>query len=1101
MNKKKKHEKIIRFFASKTLNCSTLKKNPDIMKKILLSIVGLVCLSVIGYMAFDKQEISTNECKEVTDLNQQHRTFMENSPFSEVSKLSKKERKAIGLPPNKYLEREWELTMNPELGRPTSENLKAIKESMNNARLEAIASGRVSGDAIGNEWVERGPNNVGGRTRAVMFDPNDATNETVFAGGVSGGLWKNTNISNVSSVWTQVSISENLNVSSISVDPINSNIFYIGTGESYVGGDVNGNGVWKSTDGGTTWAQVLGGITGATTFEAASVITMNSPVGVAGDYPCFPTTAFGPTIASVMTADLVLANDGLAPNSDGCTALNSMTGKIALIRRGACTFVTKVKGAQDAGAIGVIVMNNVAGTPVAMGGTDATITIPSVMVSQEVGDILEAALGGGTVNGSLNPPTGDYTGNLVPGIQHVNDIVIRNNGGTSEIYVAAGAARYGAANATTYLGGDTYGLYKSVDAGANWAEIAMPLTSGGKKHTPNDLEIGADNKIWIGTTSTTTTGQGGGKVFASTNAAATTFEEKYSITNGNRMQIATSPTNAGTVYVLAQVQTINAAGDAYEAPFLGMVKTTNSFTSTTNMALPSDGDTGISADDFTRGQAFYDLVIAVDPTNDQNLFVGGIDLFKSTNAGTTWSQFSHWYGGFSQQEVHADQHAIAFGNGDVNKMVFGNDGGVYYSPNKGTSTSSRNSGYNTAQFHSIGVAPSATGDNFAGGLQDNGTQQFNNATAGMNGSSESQGGDGGATDYDQDTGNYYISNYVYNQNIVQRNLSGGGLKQINSESTSMGDFVNQQDLDSNLNLLYTNYSDAASGPQIMRYKIANGGGQKTILSNALLTSGGSPTALKVSPYTTTSTKLYVGTLFGDLLMATTADVGIFQTWSDIGTASFVGSISDVEFGATESEIFVTMHNYGVESIWYTSNGGTTWATKEGNLPDMPVKCILQNPLNSEEVVIGTELGVWYTNDFSSVSPTWLPAFNGMSNVKVTDLDVRDDNAIYASTYGRGVFSGVFTAAPLSVNDEEMASNTISLYPTVSNGNVFVKSTVNYPKTKVMVYDINGRLAHESSMNLYSNGEAGLNLSNLSSGMYFVNLSSEKLNRTIKIVKK
>ena len=1071
------------------------------MKKILLSIVGLVCLSVVGYMAFDKQEISTSECNDIADLNEQHRTFMENSPFSEVSKLSKKERKAQGLPPNKYLEREWELTMNPELGRPTSENLKAIRESMNNARLEAIASGRVSGDAADNNWVERGPNNVGGRTRAVMFDPNDATNETVFAGGVSGGLWKNTNISNASSVWTQVSISENLNVSSISVDPINSNIFYIGTGESYVGGDVNGNGVWKSTDGGTTWAQVLGGITGATTFEAASVITMNSPGGIAGDYPCFPTTAFGPAIGSIMTADLVLANDGVAPNSDGCTALNSMTGKIALIRRGACTFVTKVKGAQDAGAIGVIVMNNVAGTPVAMGGTDATITIPSVMVSQEVGDILEAALSG-TVNGSLNPPTGDYTGNLVPGIQHVNDIVIRNNGGTSEIFVAAGAARYGAANATTYLGGDTYGLYKSVDAGANWTELSLPLTSGGKKHTPNDLEIGADNKIWIGTTSTTTTGEGGGKVFASTNAAATTYEEKYSITNGNRMQIATSPTNAGTVYVLAQVQTINGAGTAYEAPYLGMVKTTNSFTSTTNMALPSDGDTGIAADDFTRGQAFYDLVIAVDPTNDQNLFVGGIDLFKSTNAGTSWSQFSHWYGGWAQ-DVHADQHAIAFGNGDVNKMVFGNDGGVYYSPNKGTSTNARNSGYNTAQFHSIGVAPSATGDNFAGGLQDNGTQQFNNATAGMNGSFESQGGDGGATDYDQDTGNYYISNYVYNQNIVQRNLSGGGLKQLDTDGSadSNGDFVNQQDLDSNLNLLYTNYSNTASGPQIMRYKIANGGTQQTILSNALLTSGGSPTALKVSPYTTASTKLIVGTLFGDLLMAENAHLGTFQVWSDIGTASFVGSISDVEFGATESEIFVTMHNYGVESIWYTSNGGTTWVTKEGNLPDMPVKCILQNPLNSDEVVIGTELGVWYTNDFSSLNPTWLPAFNGMSNVKVTDLDVRDDNAVYASTYGRGVFSGVFTAAPLSVNDEEMASNTISLYPTVSNGNVFVKSTVNYPKTKVMVYDINGRLTHESSMNLYSNGEAGLNLSNLSSGMYFVNLSSEKLNRTIKIVKK
>lgn len=1073
-------------------------KNNLIMKKKLLSILGVLCFSAIACYIFLKQDTTSTDKKLVTesDVVELHKAHMKNSPFLEVSKLTKQERKSAGLPPNKYLEREWELTMNPETGRPEPENLKEIKVQISRMRQEALASGRISGDASDNSWVERGPDNVGGRTRALMFDPNDASNETVFAGGVSGGLWKNTNISNSNSVWTQVPMSENLNVSSITVDPNNSNIFYIGTGESYVGGDVNGNGIWKSTDGGATWSKVLGGITGATSFEAASVVTINSPAGVSGDYACFPTTNFGTELTSTLTAELVLANDGVAPNTDGCTALNSMTGKIALIRRGSCAFTVKVKGAQDAGAIGVIVMNNVGGTPVAMGGADATITIPSVMISKEDGDILEAALGSGTVNASLNPPTNDYTGNLVPGIQHVNDIVVRNNGGVSEVYVAAAAARYGAANATTYLGGDAYGLYKSVNGGTSWNEVSLPLTSGGKKHTPNDLEIGADNKIWIGTTNSITTGQGGGKVFASTNAAATTFQEMYSITNGNRMQIATSNSNAGTIYVLAQVSTLNAGGTAYEAPYLGMVKTTNSFTSTTNMALPSDGDPGIAANDFTRGQAFYDLVIAVDPTNDQNLFVGGIDLFKSTNAGNSWSQFSHWYGGYAQ-DVHADQHAIAFGNGDVNKMLFGNDGGVYYSANKGTTTRARNSGYNTSQFYSIGVAPSSTGDNFAGGLQDNGTQQFYNANAGMNSSYESQGGDGAATDYDQDNGNYYISNYVYNDNIRQRNLSGTSIKVVNSESLSNGDFINQQDLDSNLNLLYTNYSNRTDGPRIRRYQL-NGNG-KTILTNALLTSGGSPTSLKVSPFTTGSTTLFVGTLFGDLLKAEDANLGTFQAWSDIGTANFVGSISDIEFGANENEIFVTMHNYGVESIWYTDNGGTTWQTKEGNLPDMPVKCILQNPLNAEEVVVGTELGVWYTNDFSSANPSWTPAFNGMSNVKVTDLDVRDDNAVYASTYGRGVFSGVFTAV-LDVNDEELSENTVKVYPTVSNGNVFVKSTVNYSNTKVAVYDVNGRLTNATTLQLHSNGEAKLNLTGLSSGIYFVNLSSDNLNKTIKIIK-
>ncbi|NQY27894.1 MAG: hypothetical protein HRT69_00310 [Flavobacteriaceae bacterium] len=990
------------------------------MKKILLSALGLLCLCVIGYVSLNRQETTiVKENLAHVSVKNTHKQHLLSSPFSEVSKLSKKERKAQGLPPNKYLEREWELTMNPEIGRPTPENLGEIKKQINDLRLEGNLQGRVSGDGSDNNWVERGPDNVGGRTRAVMFDPNDATNETVFAGGVSGGLWKNTNISSASSVWTQVSISENLNVSSIVVDPIDDDIFYIGTGESYVGGDANGNGVWKSIDQGTTWSKVLGGITGATTFQAASVVTVNSPVGIAADYACYPTSVanFGVAFTGTIPGEIVLVDDGNAPNEDACTALTpgSLTGKIALIRRGTCAFVIKVKAAQEAGAIGAIVMNNISGTPIPMGGTDATIIIPSVMISKEDGDILEAAMAGGavTVTGALNEPSGDYTGNLVPGIQHINDIVIRNNGGVSEIYVAAGATYYSTANA--YMGGNTYGLYKSVDAGANWTLLSMPLTvPNGKKHTPNDLEIGADNRLWIGTTNTTTTGEGGGKVFVSTDAAATTFEEKYAITNGARVQIATSPTNGGTVYVLAQVNTINAAGTQYEAPFLNMVKTSNSFGSTTPMALPNGNST--DANDFTRGQAFYDLVIAVDPTNENNLFVGGIDLFKSTNAGGSWSQFSSWYGG-GFQYVHSDQHAFAFGNGDVNKMLIGNDGGVFYSANKGTTTAARNSGFNVTQFYTVGVAPSgaSAGDSFSAGAQDNGTQQFDNVGPGINGSSESQGGDGAGTDYDQDSGNYYISNYVYNNNIVQRNLSGGSLKQLNSASDDRGDFINQQDLDSNLNLLYTNYSDrGATTPvyQIRRYKLANGFGQKVDLSDVLFTS--SPTALKVSPHTTGSTKLFVGTVLGDLLKVSNAN-GSSDTWLEIGSDQFVGSISDIEFGATEDDIFVTMHNYGVESIWYTKNGGATWQTKEGNLPDMPVKCILQNPLNPEEVIIGTELGVWYTNDFSSLSPSWSSAFNGMSNVKVTDLDLRDDNAIYASTYGRGVFSGLFTAESLGVN--------------------------------------------------------------------------------------
>ena len=98
----------------------------------------------------------------------------------------------------------------------------------------------------------------------------------------------------------------------------------------------------------------------------------------------------------------------------------------------------------------------------------------------------------------------------------------------------------------------------------------------------------------------------------------------------------------------------------------------------------------------------------------------------------------------------------------------------------------------------------------------------------------------------------------------------------------------------------------------------------------------------------------------------------------------------------------------MENIFYSSDGGETWEEKEGNLPDIPVRCILQNPLLENEVIIGTELGVWYTKDFSSINPTWKQSNAGMRDVRVTDMDLRTgDNAVFIGTYGLGIYKGIF----------------------------------------------------------------------------------------------
>ena len=983
-------------------------------KKIL--IFSFFVLLAVGGVIF-KYSVNNNNNNETEKLRKQHADFLKNHPFQKTGELPKKERKAQGLPPNAYFEQKYLSEINPNTGRTHKEDVLKLQEKLNKRRAGQKAPGEID-----NEWEERGPDNVGGRTRALLFDPNDTTNETVFAGGVSGGLWKNTKISDASNKWVRVGIPENLAVSCIVADPNDSKTFYIGTGESYVNGDANGNGLWKSSDGGNSWENIFGGATGDSFFDPNSKLTINSPTGLVGDYNALLTTAFGTSITAAITAEMVLINDGIEPNEDGCTdAVNEseLTGNIAVIRRGACNFSLKAKIAQDAGAIAVIIVNNndTAIFNMAAGDDGPNVTIPSLMISKKDGDVIMNTLTSGTVNATLPITKTDATNaTLVSGIQHINDIIIRNNGGVSEIYVAAGESGY---TGGVSLGGDSFGVYKSVD-GINFSKLNIPKTAGNREHEPNDLEIASDNSIYLSTAQSSTFGDGGGIIFKSTDGNS--FTKVHTVPDGVRTQIEVSPTNANTVYVLAETNTAGAP--------VKIFKTTDGFTTVSDLALPNDADTGISSEDFTRGQAFYDLLIKIDPNDENIVYVGGIDLFKTINGGTSWDQLSHWYGGFGFQEVHADQHGLAFASSS--KMVFGNDGGVYLSDNSGTTISARNKNYNTLQFYTVGVAPTTAfgGDEyFLAGAQDNGTQLVGNAKAGINSSVEATGGDGAASFFDTDgSDKYYITNYVYNQSIFLGNLSNNSDITVNREDESNGDFINQEDLDSNLNILYSNYSNGTNY-SIKRYSNLLGSIVKGNLLNSLM--DGEPSALKVSPLTTASSKLYVGLKSGKLLKVEEANTNA-ATWSEITGVDFVGSISDIEFGANESQIFVTMHNYGVVSIWYSDDAGTTWLNKEGNLPDLPVKTILKNPLTLNEVIIGTDLGVWKTSNFNEASPTWSQSYNGMSNVPVLDLDLRDDNTVFAATYGRGVFSGKFLLDPNGDEDGDSILNGVDNCPTTAN---------------------------------------------------------------------
>ncbi|UOK42910.1 MULTISPECIES: T9SS-dependent M36 family metallopeptidase [Flavobacterium] len=141
-----------------------------------------------------------------------------------------------------------------------------------------------------------------------------------------------------------------------------------------------------------------------------TTLTINAPSAAAGAYAIVdnnfnPGHVGLPIAPAGLSGTLVLYNDGTPDTSDACTApvnAAALSGKIAVIRRGDCEFIAKVKRAQLAGAIAVLIVNNVDGN-ISMGGADGTITIPAVSISKEDGEKIIAALTA-TTTGTMSAP-------------------------------------------------------------------------------------------------------------------------------------------------------------------------------------------------------------------------------------------------------------------------------------------------------------------------------------------------------------------------------------------------------------------------------------------------------------------------------------------------------------------------------------------------------------------------------------------------------------------------------------------------------------------------------------------------------------------------
>ncbi len=244
---------------------------------------------------------------------------------------------------------------------------------------------------------------------------------------------------------------------------------------------------------------------------AQYLLTVNTPAGIAGQYQGVE-AGFGPGLpVTPITQNFVLVNDGTALPDEGCNALingAAMNGKIALVKRGSCNFITKVLNAQNAGAVAVIVINNAPGAPFSMGGTSAAITIPSIMISQADGALILAQLAGG-VNGTLQSAGG---GQMIDGDLD-NGIIAHEYGHGISTRLTGGPSNSGCLSNAEQMGegwSDWFGLMLTIEPGDTATDvrgigtfaIGEPTTGDGIRPTPYSTDF-AINPSTYGTTNNT----------------------------------------------------------------------------------------------------------------------------------------------------------------------------------------------------------------------------------------------------------------------------------------------------------------------------------------------------------------------------------------------------------------------------------------------------------------------------------------------------------------------------------------------------------------------------------------------------------------------
>jgi len=547
------------------------------------------------------------------------------------------------------------------------------------------------------------------------------------------------------------------------------------------------------------------------------------------------------------------------------------------------------------------------------------------------------------------------------------------------------------------------GLYRTTNAmSANPTFTKISLGISDRSVTDLVMEPGNPNRIYAGVLGLTSPDGG---VYYTPNALDTTptFTQLLSTTatgNQSRVELAHA-TSTLTVYA--------ASGQGNGSIYKSM-----------------DGSpfTLVSNTGFCNPQCFYDIAIEVDPTDANRVYLGGSPALvfgRSINGGASFAS--------SSSGLHVDTQAIAVAPSNPNIVYFGSDGGIWRTTNAGASpivwTTLNNTTFSATQFMGISVHP--TDRNYTlGGTQDNGTQFL--APDGIEWI-RSDGGDGGFSVIDQtatNTTNVVAYHTYYNQtnNLIgfarARTTVPPGDPVWEQNTLGCGGIANG--IACSDPVLF--YAPMVGGPSVpgsigntlyfgtnKLYRSTDQGTTMTSVGSAGLSARIS--AIAIAPQN--DDIRLVGTSTGAVFLQTTPGATTLTnvTGAIGGSARYVGRTA---IDPTDANIaYVTLNGFGLADgrhVWKTTNllsGSPTWVASGTGIPDTPVNAFVIDPLNTNILYAGSDIGVFKSSDGGA---NWIPFSNGLPRVAVFGMAIQPTSRILRiSTHGRGMYDYDLGIAP------------------------------------------------------------------------------------------